>query len=338
VAEPKLWAWVREQLITRPKYVAKMTDLPELAGFRNMTVPDASIKLTDLIAIYEKQNPSNINSKRRAMAIMNRLIAFTGAKTLADLTTEELSAWRQDIETNVEGGGTKKNYYGKIKTIISFGLKVGMDQAQIRAALDRCAVLWTDTPLPSVQPKPISREHFHALLKKAGKAPWRAWLLVSLNLCMSIEEVCGLLWKDFDLTKKTYAAIRAKTLQKRIPRAAVLWPETIQALKGLLKLPNKGPYVFTSIRGTRYNKNTKLNDFAELREAAGLPDGVTFGTLRDGAYTAASHGTSDGRLARVLAGHRSPGLEDNYVLRNPEIVRPACEVVYKAYGPFPVAK
>lgn len=112
----------------------------------------------------------------------------------------------------------------------------------------------------------------------------------------------------------------------------MLWPETVAELR---RLPRKGPYVFTSGHGTRYNKNTRVNDFREFRRAAGPADHVTFDTLRDGAYTAARQGTSDERLAKLLAGHAA-GLRDNYVLRDPAFVRPACEAVYAAYGPFPL--
>jgi hypothetical protein len=77
-----------------------------------------------------------------------------------------------------------------------------------------------------------------------------------------------------------------------------------------------------------------VNDFREFRSNAELPDSVTFDTLRDGAYTAASHGTKDARLASILAGHAC-GMSDHYVLRNPAIVREACDAVYKVYSPFP---
>ncbi len=90
---------------------------------------------------------------------------------------------------------------------------------------------------------------------------------------MSIEEVCGLLWKDFDLDKGVYAAIRTKTRRDRIPRAAVLWPETLAILKAMKP---RGPHIFTRTHGTRYNKNTRVNDFVDLRNAAKLPDTVTF--------------------------------------------------------------
>jgi integrase len=327
---PDMWAWMREMLLTESELCARMTGIPQLATIASWDLPKEDIRLHDLIETYRRENGGSGKSKKEALAALERLIAHSGAKTLRELTQERLTAFRTDIEKVVPGPATRKAYYGRIKAVIAFGLKCGLEPTQIRRCLDRCKVLWTAAPLPAVQPKPISRDHFHALLAAGGPA-WRPWLLLGLNLCLHMEEVCGLRWADFDLEKGTYAAIREKTRRARIPRAAVLWPETIRALKGL---PRRSEYVFTSTHGTRYNKNIRINDFAELRGKANLPAAVTFDTLRDGAYTAAIQGTPDERWARVLAGHRAAGLQDNYVLRKPEAVCPACDAVYRTYGPF----
>ncbi len=143
-----------------------MTGIPELANFRLLGMPKEAIRLSALMAVYNRENPSNDRSKKNAIAVMERLMKFTNAKTLDDLTQEALLAWRRDIEGDgkLASAATRVAYYGRIKTIISFGLKVGLDEKQIRAALDRCSVLWTAEPLPSVQPRPISRVDFHKLL------------------------------------------------------------------------------------------------------------------------------------------------------------------------------
>jgi len=332
IPEAKLWEWMREQLIVRPDVAARMTGIPQLASIASLPIPKPSISLADIIAAYTAKNPASDKAKREAIAVLSRLGKHANAKTLNDLTIETLTAWRDEIERTVESGSTKEAYYSRVKTIIGFGLKLGMDTSQINAALDRCKVLWTATAKSQVDPRPISREHFHTLLD-AGNGSWRPWLLCGLNLCMHLDEVCELKWDELDLAKGTYASIRHKTAAKRIPRAATLWPETVNALKGVTRR-GASPYVFTSTHGTRYNRNTRGNDFAELRTAAKLSDDVTFDSLRDGAYTAACQAGVDDRLARLLAGHKAAGLQDNYVLRNPAIVKPACDAVYKAYGPW----
>jgi integrase len=168
----------------------------------------------------------------------------------------------------------------------------------------------------------------HALLKVARDGQWRAWILMGLNAAMYFEELCELKWSEINFTRGTYATIREKTKADRIPRAAVLWPETIAALSALPKFP---VYVFTSKRGTRFNVNSRCNEFRKLADRANVDKTVSFAGMKDGAYTVACQGQPDDRIARVLAGHRAPGLQDSYVLRNPEMVKPACDAVYKAY-------
>ena len=58
---------------------------------------------------------------------------------------------------------------------------------------------------------------------------------------------------------------------------------------------------------------------------------VTFSHLRDGGYTASSNALGvDAKFAELLAGHKT-GMKDKYVLRNPQIVKPASDAVYAAY-------
>jgi integrase len=338
-----LWPWFRYVLTEKPEYVAKMTGLSE-TSLRQMALPRASIKLTKIIDNYMTHGPATDKAKAEALSPLNRLIELTGARTLDDLTTANMLLYRTEIEKRIAGPATRRAYYARIKSVIGFGLKTGMDTDQIRAALDRCKVLWTGEALPNVKPTPISREDFHSLLS-AGSGTWRPWLLLGLNLCLHLGEVCQLKWAEFDLSKGTYAAIRNKTRRDRIPRAATLWPETTAALLAIERRGNS-PYVFTSTHGKDYNRNTRGNDFAKLRALAGIKsrivDGeevnVTYDWIRDGAYTAACHAPGvDDKYAKLLAGH-SAGLQDNYVLRNPACVKPACDAVFRAYGPFPIAK
>ena len=332
----EFWKWLRELLISQPEFVAKNTGLPEVAGLRHLEIPREPLQLSAVWDAYAIHNGGKPATKAATKRTWDHFVHQTEAATMADLTTERLMAYRAKTEAEVPSPGTRKLYYSKVKTVLAFGLKVGLDNTQIRAALDRAKVLWTAQRTPAAKPAPISKEDFHALLAATETYPWqvwRAWLLVGLNLAMHIGEVCELRWNEIDLEKKTYCSIRGKTEAHRIPRAATLWPETVAALKAL---PRKPEYVFTSHYGTKYNRNKRVNSFAEFRDAAKLPH-ITFDTLRDGAYTAAVRNCEE-KLARLLAGHRSPGLQDSYVLRNPAIVKPACDAVRRIYGPFPRPK
>jgi integrase len=331
-----IWPWLREQLITRPEHVAKMIGIPELAGLRHFSLPTPSLKLEHLIEVYRQNSPSSEQSKTRCVRVFRRLMEHADARTLDDLTTEKLLALRHSIENDpaLKSSGTKTWMYGQVKTLIAFGLDVGLEASQIAAALARCSVLWTPDPLPDLAPNPTSRTDFHKLLTATGNGPWRAWLLVGLNFCMHMDEVCGIQTKDMDVAAGTYACIRNKTRRQRVPRAAVLWPETMDAVRPLLGKQ----LLFTSPTGTRYNVRSRCNEFAKLRAKAGLPNTVTFDGLRDAAFGAACKARENSDWAKVLAGQRAAGQEDNYVLRNPACVRPACDAVYASYGPFPTVE
>ena len=319
-----------------PDLAAQKLRIPQIATLKSLHLPPEPLLISTIIREYETKNPRKGKSKKEALAPFHALIKFSQAVKVEDLTTEVLQRWKAHIEETIDGADTRAAYYSRVRGVIRFGLKVGMNSKQIEETLMRMHVLWTPAPRGHVNPTPISPEDYCKLLK-AGGDKWRAWLLCGLNLCMHLDEVCQVKWAELDLNRGTYASIRTKTQRKRIPQAATLWPETIAALRAI---PRRGqsPFVFTSSHGTRFNRNSRGNEFADLRRAAGVTTvsnkgaPVSFDWLRDGAYTAAIRAPGvDERFARIMAGHKSPGLEDNYVLRNPEIVRSACDAVYQHY-------
>lgn len=329
------WATVRIALCKTPAYVAAMTGVEEVARLEHLPKKQPALTLTEILKTYMEANSSSDRTKKVAKGMFEHFMAYTKAKTVADLTTASLLAFRNHIESSktVKSVGSRRQIYGKIKTVLSFGKREGLDPVQIDAVLQRCDVLRALGKKSHPTPSPMSREHFHQLRVHAD-AKWRAMLLVQLNLCLSTGEVGGLQWAHLDLDRGIYATYRAKTMVKRIPRAAVLWPETIAALK---EMPRKVDTVFLSSHATRFSAAALANGFARLRKAANLPTTVQMNQIRDAAYTAAiADPASSENAARVLAGHRAPGQQDHYVLRSPEITKPACDAVYKAFAPFEI--
>jgi integrase len=324
--EPVLWEWFREQILSRPSYVADHVHIPQLANFADMPIKQ-TLNVARIRATYDAGCPITRRSKNEALAIFDKLIASTGAKTLDDLTTEKLLAFKNRMENSgrIKSAGTLKGYFGRIKSIIAYGKKEGLNTATIDACLSRMAVLWTKKKSLPKAPKTIAPNDFWKIYDAANDL-WKTFLMVALNLCMSMDEVCSLRWADFNLAGKSYASFRGKT---SVARAAALWDETVALLKAL---PRKSEYVFTSTHGTRFNRNTKVNDFRELADSVGLVK-VTFSQIKKGAYSAAlkDKTVKDGRFARVLGGHIAHGLEDNYGERSVEYATPACDAVYRHY-------
>ncbi len=321
IDEKSVLDWVRTQLLERPAEFAAKIGIPELAEFRRIQITQ-EIALSTILDTYLAQNKGK-RSSIEAAKVFEKFTNETSVKNLSDLTPEKLIVYRKQIESSELSASSKKAYYSRIKTIISSGLKNGIDAIQIRQALDRLKILHCKDKNAPKNPMPISREDFHRLLAAANDN-WRAIITVSLNLCLHLGETLQLRWEDIDIKRKYHVSNRNKT---GITRAAVLWQETMDLLS---RLPKKSQYIFISQHGTKYNRQAAGNVFSEIRARAGVSAEVKFDSLRDGAFTQAANCVNGERLSRLLAGH-SNGMADHYVKANPEIVRPACDAVYRHY-------
>ncbi len=323
------WHTVRQLLIDRPQLVADMTGIPQLASLADLPMPKPSLKLKSLLAVYMAHNRSSKGTKQQASNIFNDFIRLTGATTLADLTVERLKAYREHIQESVASPGTIAAYYGRIKNIIRFATTEGEDTQQIDACLSRMAILKPPTDNRIHKPTPISRNDFQTILAtaKADYTPWYARLLLMLNCCLHFDEALGVQWEEFDLQSGTFCSYRNK--RGKVIRAACLWDITVDALQAIKRTGS--PYVFVSQAGTRFNSKGQWKTWNKIRIAAGAAY-LQMDDIRDGAYTAASLAAGvDEKYARLFAGHRSHGLQDNYVQRNPSIVKPATDAVYAYY-------
>jgi len=331
VDRQKAYAWFADQLALDAHEVAKGTGIASLANYATMTLPKPPIKLKRLRAIYKERATCAKQSRNQVLARFNDFCSSTGADTVPELTTKILIDWSAQMAQTYKRE-TVKFYIGCVRTVLNAGIKVGEDVEQIESLKRRMKVISLPPIGDEAEPHPISPEHFHKLLATVAETRtpdlWRAWLLLSLNAALYMEDLCSLKWDDLDLTEGYYLSRRKK--RGRCIRAAVLWDESIAALKAISRR-GESPYVFTSTHGTRYNRNTKINDFKDLCKKAGV-EGVTWSHLRDGAYTAACNAAGvDEKFARILAGHKAPGEQDKYVQRNPKCVAPACQAVYAHY-------
>lgn len=326
LVSPKVfWPWLRRQFLTRPEWLAAGTGLPQVASYASLPLPRPSPKLETLIKEYEKHSDSgqpNLTAVRRAF---DKLTKHTGATTLADLTQDVLVAFADHVKAEGNQEGYANEVFARIKRVIKYGLKRGIDGVAIRSALDACAVLDAPKRPTNCQPSPISREDFRKLLDKA-EPMMKAALLLSLNCCLYASEAMGVCWEDLNLKARTYLDQRNKT---QVIRAGYLWRETVEALKALQ--PRESGPVFRSSTGLSYHPNSFRKLFDKARKAAQVPVEVEYNNLRDGAYTAACVQGVEFHLTQILAGHRHPGQSDQYVARNPAMVQPACEAIYRAY-------
>lgn len=317
---PAVWAWFRQQVLTRPLYVAQMTGIEQIGWLRDLERPTQSPKLIDLIEVYAAKPGLSADEVARCRRFWKEFIEITAITTLRELTHEHVERYEAAIREKTLSPKSIKHRYTRIRTVIAYAMKRGKGQDDCRKALDKLAMLEVEG-VNNLDPNPISRTDFlaiHAAALKAGDTTFAALLLMSMNAALYSSEVGAVRWDDLDLERGEYATRRNKT---KVPRVAVLWPETIKALKAI---PRDRDTVFNTSRQA-YKRFSIHREWTKYREAAGIRDGVTFAMIRDAAFTTACRVNLD--QARVLAGHRLPGAVDHYVLRQPQYVAPACGAI-----------
>jgi len=343
-----IWAWVRQEILTRPKYVAQMTGIEQIGYLHDLKPPKPSPTLEDVGKAYLDHAKISANWRAKSKIFWSEFTALVEVTTLRELTQEHVVDYADMVREAAKAPTYARQRFGAIKAIINYPTKRGKWAEDCKRVLAFCAVL-VPPRKSAVDPHPISREDFAKLLKavspqpnvskpaknQAGKAeaavtvdlPMRAMLLLMLNACMYGGEVAVLNWSELDLAKGLLVAQRPKT---GVVRVAALWPRTIEALKALDR--GKTDAVFTTEIGSQADYLHVYRRFKVCREAAGVPH-VQLSHIRDGAFTAAAEALPTGvglDMCRLLAG-QACGVADHYIKRNPKMVASACEAVEKAY-------
>lgn len=328
VDELAFYAAVRNVLLEKREYVAKMTGIEKLVWLDGIEKPKPSPTLAAVGKAYFDRNDVSEKELQKCEASWKLFKRVTGAETLKDLTPESVAKYGQHVEKLGLAPKSVAHHYNRMKTVLGNFLHTGKDIDATRRALDCCQVLKTPSAV-SLDPHPIARSVFTKLLDVAT-AEEKALLLVALNCCFYPIDIARLEWDHLDLERGVFHQKRGKT---KVARAAVLMGRTLEALKEVPRCEDDNRVFHTALSGRpkSHTDNTTRKLFASLRKRAGLGDDIQFADIRDGSFTAAVAGEGvEFQHARVLAGHRS-GIADAYVLRNPAMTRKACEAVEKHY-------
>ncbi len=328
VEEKAYWSQVTSDLLERPALVAAKTGIAAVAWLPDLKKPADSPKLDELIDLYTSKPKLSPGEAGRSKLFWKEFTRWTEATTLRDLTHENVQRYEAKVQAEKLAPKSIKHRFAKIKCIIAYGLKRGQDSQECRRVLDVLGML--DIPKGSpLAPHPISPADFWAFYTaalKAGDNDFVALMLTMANCCMYPGEVSALKWSEVNLRTAEVVTARPKT---GVCRVAVLWPETVQAIK---VLPHDRDEIFSSPRRS-YTAQLVWHWWKRYRDHLKLSD-VKPSDIRDAAYTVACRSVSLDK-ARILAGHRLPGSTDHYVQRNPQFVAEACTAIAKA---FDVAK
>ncbi|HEY0008719.1 MAG TPA: hypothetical protein VGB55_08350, partial [Tepidisphaeraceae bacterium] len=99
VNENAMWAWFREQLLTRPKYVALKTGVEQLGWMTDMVRPEASPTLKEVgEEYYDRKSDLSEKEANKCKSTWSHFMRATGVPTLRELTAELVAKWGTKIK------------------------------------------------------------------------------------------------------------------------------------------------------------------------------------------------------------------------------------------------
>jgi integrase len=316
----EVWAFFREQILTRPKYVAERVGIEQLGYLRNLKEPVPPPPLDVLEQTWKEHFTSSAEQKRKCFAAFEDFRLVTGIPDIEAISPEIVVKYRDVVYGRKLSGKSQSNLFTRVRRYLSFFRDRAIAMDAINKALGYLALLTPSESTVTLDPKPVDPADWKKLLATA-KGDDKPMVLLMLNCAMYLQEVIKLKWSE--IQGGCLVTHRSKT--GKCVRVATLWPETLEALKSVER---KGTSIFLNYAGAPLGIKGAEKRFRELRDAA--KTSVTSSQLRDGAYTAAVEANVSSNLCQLLVGHRC-GMPDHYVKRKPSMVAPACEAIYRAY-------
>ena len=257
-----------------------------------------------LVALWLHGRPANtVVAYRRDV---ERLLAHTG-KTLAATTLSDLQSFVDDLSGS---DNTKKRTINAVKSLLSFGQKVGYLAWNVGAALK------APKPKSTLAQRILSESDVHRMIAFTSKKRDRVLLTVLYASAARVSELCALVWNDCQTNgnagQVTLYGKGGKT------RAVVVSKSTWQQLVSLRPAGAAGTDpVFVSQKGGSLDESQVHRIVATAAERAGIEGNVSPHWLR---HSHASHAIDRGAtvvLVRDTLGHSSLAVTSMYAHAKP---------------------
>lgn len=320
--EGAFWAAIRRELLTRPKYCAEQTGIEQLAYLADLRPPETLPTFKELEQLWTDHATAKPEEQRKVLADWRYFVEHSGVGGLKDITPATVIAYRQKVYRLGLGGKRQQHLFNRARRMLTFAQGQAVAMKACADALQAMRLLTPNGTAASIDPHPIERGDFAALMGKA-EGDDRAMLLLMLNAALHLQEAIDLRWED--IQGNTLIAHRKK--KGRFLRIAMLWPETMSALASVRR---RGDHIFNGVNGAQLTVSGAGKRFRRLRQAAGVSH-VVSDQIRDGAATAVGAANVNDQIFNLLMGLRNPGVKDNYAKRNPAMVQPATDAVYAVY-------
>jgi len=241
----------------------------------------------------------------------------TPNRSVSDISTADLSAYREKLIKQRKATTTVNNHVAAIKAMYHWAM-----EHEMITSMPNLKAIKKVTPSKVTRPT-FTTEQIKTLLGHANPQ-MRAMIWLGLNCGLGCTDCAELLWQHVDLDTARIDFPRGKT---GVGRNLPLWQETVEALR---QITQRNERVFNTRRGnawvrtvdktdkdgmTKFTKDNALSkEFAKLMKKVGLKTekGVGFYTLRRTAATWTAR-SKDPFAVQKLLGHADLKMASTYV-------------------------
>lgn len=357
-----------EMLDSNPRQMAESfinMGREDLAGIihlpKNFTLPRT--KLAEMLKWYFEYEERSPDTQKKVVPHFNEFCDIVNVDYMEQITNEHIKAYRQRIiDFKKRGFHTKtflRHRYDAVKRIFRHAKLHIENKAELNNKIDALeAILSVDSEGEKKNAKPIEVNQMHWLLRATEQTPknrvealrlakWKAILLTALNTCSYMKDLCDMTIKNtnstvgVDLQAGTLSMYRVKT---SIAKVAVLWKETVEAILHYRELRdtdsihlfvsrNNSPCLRSHLR-KEWSKYIKPLASKVASDETGDKINLSFlefSMIRDGCFTACAKAHLPIDQRNFVSGHKNLGTDDDYLLRQPELAKPACDAIYSYF-------
>lgn len=271
------------------------------------TMPSQAESDQQLIALWINSHASE-HTRRAYAADVARLLAYTGGKSLAATTLADLQAFAESM--SALSAGSRKRTINAIKSLLSFGQKVGYLRFNIGAAIK------APKPKNTLAQRILSEAEVHSMIALTRKQRDQVLLRLLYASAGRVSEVCALTWQDAqpngDSGQVTLFGKGEKT------RAVVLSAQTWQALQAIKPVGAKATDpIFASQKGGSLDESQVHRIVRDAAKRAGIAGNVSPHWLRHSHATHALDRGASIALVRDTLGHSSLSVTSMYTHAKP---------------------
>ncbi|PJF46213.1 MAG: integrase, partial [Candidatus Thermofonsia Clade 3 bacterium] len=241
-------------------------------------------------------------------ADIDRLLAFTGAKPLAATTLADLQSFAESL--TALSASSRKRTINAVKSLLSFGQKVGYLRFNVGAALK------APKPKNTLAQRILSESEVHAMIALTHNVRDKTLLMVLYASGARVSEACALTWGDVQANGEsgqiTLFGKGGKT--RNVVLSTAVW-RALLALRP--ERATADDFVFVSRRGGRLDETQVFRIVRAAARRAGVAGNVSPHWLRHSHATHALARGAGATLVRDTLGHSSLSVTSMYAHARP---------------------